>query len=148
MSRDDNVLLIILLNLIYLDDRLRVCKRTPAHGSRYQFARRTLILDSSSPVYALGSYSGALFKQDLCQSNKCLQIYALPTAFRPFHFRGVILRGPFCKGMRSPKVLYICHKSKKTSWTLAWLQVAASLKLSLRACQKRGRKPLFERAIY
>ena len=41
------------------------------------------------------------------------------------------LRGSFCKGIRSRKMLYVGHKSEKTSCTLVWLQGAASLKLSL-----------------
>jgi hypothetical protein len=47
------------------------------------------------------------------------------------HFRSVPLRGPFCKGIQSRKMLYVRHKSEKTSCTLVGLQAAASLKLSL-----------------
>jgi hypothetical protein len=89
------------------------------------------MLCSSSSVYALDSYSCALLRQDLCQNSRWLQINTLPTAFRPFYFRGVPLRGPFCKDIRSRKMLYVRHKSEKTSCTLVWLQAAASLKLSL-----------------
>jgi hypothetical protein len=47
------------------------------------------------------------------------------------HFRSVPLRGPFCKGIQSRKMLYVRHKSEKTSCTLVGLQAAASLKLRL-----------------